>query len=117
MITLKELSESRGPFLSTTFESSIKQDFIGVSCDYFHTDNHEKFLSVESFEKNKIAFGLMFRTFYLDIIGSCNSEKRVIEDQDLFSTSGLDKPYHLPIPLYNYVKNGNSKTDRVQKDQ
>ncbi len=87
--------------------------YVGVSCDYFLTNNQERILSVESFQEKGLACGLMFRTSYLEIIGSYNPQKRVFEDRDLFRRLDHAKIYHLPLPLYNYVKHGKSLTDRV----
>jgi len=87
--------------------------FAGVSCDYFLTDNDERVQSVASFEENGLACGLMLRTSYLEIIGSYNQKKKVFEDQDLFKRIDREKIFHLPVPLYNYVKHGKSLTDRV----
>ncbi len=85
--------------------------YVGASCDYFITDNEERIITKESFKDNGIACGLMFRTSYLEMIGSYNHEKRIFEDKDLFSRIEHEKIYHLPVPLYNYVKHGNSATD------
>jgi glycosyltransferase involved in cell wall biosynthesis len=89
--------------------------YVGVSCDYFLTDNEERIISSESFRENGIACGLMFRTSYLEIIGSYNARKKVFEDKDLFKRIDYNKIYHLPVPLYNYVKHGNSTTDKSKK--
>lgn len=87
--------------------------YVGVSCDYFITDNDERVLSIESFKENGLACGLMLRTSYLERIGSYNKKKKVFEDRDLFERIEKAKIYHLPVPLYNYVKHGESLTDRV----
>lgn len=87
--------------------------YVGVSCDYFMTDNEERIITKESFRDNGIACGLMFRTSYLEIVGSYNHKKRIFEDKDLFSRIDHEKIYHLPVPLYNYVRHGNSVTDNV----
>lgn len=101
------------PFLYMLYNFlKFNPKYVGVSCDYFITDNEERVISPESFKDNGIACGLMFRTSYLEIIGSYNADKRVFEDKDLFSRINGDKIYHLPIPLYNYVKHGNSTTDK-----
>ena len=89
--------------------------YVGVSCDYFVTDNDERVLSVESFRENGLACGLMLRTSYLERIGSYNRTKKVFEDRDLFSRIESGKIYHLPVPLYNYVKHGESLTDRASQ--
>ena len=86
--------------------------YIGVSCDYFLTDNEERILSVESFKDNGVACGLMLRTSVLEIVGSYNKRKKVFEDKDLFQRLAGKKIFHLPVPLYNYVKHGESLTDR-----
>ena len=86
--------------------------YVGVSCDYYKTDNEERIISAESFRRNGLACGIMFRTSYLEVIGSYNPEKKIFEDKDLFKRIDPNKIYHLPIPLYNYVKHGNSITDR-----
>ncbi|HLD82569.1 MAG TPA: glycosyltransferase family 2 protein [Candidatus Omnitrophota bacterium] len=88
--------------------------YVGVSCDYFITDNEERVISVESFRDNGIACGLMFRTSYLEVINSYNPKKRVFEDRDLNKRIDASKIYHLPIPLYNYVRHGNSTTDKYR---
>lgn len=87
-------------------------EYVGVSCDYFFTDNEERIISRQSFKDNGIACGLMFRTSYLEIIGSYNPEKRIFEEKDIFKRIDHKKIYHLPLPLYNYVKHGNSATDK-----
>lgn len=86
--------------------------YVGVSCDYFMTDNDERILSVESFRENGLACGLMLRTSYLERIGSYNRKKKLFEDKDLFHRIERAKIFHLPVPLYNYVKHGASLTDR-----
>ena len=87
--------------------------YVGVSCDYFITDNDERVLSVQSFQEQGLACGLMLRTSYLERIGSYNKKKRVFEDRDLFERIESGKIFHLPVPLYNYVRHGNSVTDRA----
>ena len=86
-------------------------NYVGVSCDYFLTDADERILSVESFQENGLACGLMLRTSYLEGIGSYDPEKRIFEERDLFERMDPSKIYHLPLPLYNYVKHGASLTD------
>ena len=73
------------PFLSMlyTFLRFCPQ-YVGVSCDYYLTDNDERILSVESFRENGLACGMMLRTSYLERIGSYDRKKKVFEDQDLF---------------------------------
>lgn len=88
--------------------------FVAVSCDYFVTDNEERIISAENFKENGIACGLMFRTSYLEVIDSYNPKKRIFEDKDLFKRIDHNKIYHLPVPLYNYVKHGNSTTDKAK---
>ncbi|MFA5260647.1 MAG: glycosyltransferase family A protein [Candidatus Omnitrophota bacterium] len=101
------------PFLYMLYNFlKFNPKYVAVSCDYFITDNEERIISKESFQENGIACGLMFRTSYLEIIGSYNSEKKIFEDKDLFKRIDKDKIYHLPVPLYNYVKHGNSATDK-----
>jgi glycosyltransferase involved in cell wall biosynthesis len=90
-------------------------DYVGVSCDYFLTDNDERVLSVQSFRENGLACGLMLRTSYLERIGSYNRKRKVFEDHDLFKRLEPHKIFHLPVPLYNYVKHGDSLTDRTKK--
>jgi hypothetical protein len=89
--------------------------YVGVSCDYFLTDNDERVLSVQSFQENGLACGLMLRTSYLEIVGSYNKKKKVFEDTDLFHRIEGEKIFHLPVPLYNYVKHGESLTDRSDR--
>ena len=89
--------------------------YVAVSCDYFYTNNEERIIRHESFKDNGIACGLMFRTSYLEIIGSYNADKKVFEDKDLFKRIDPKKIYHMPIPLYNYVKHGKSTTDKYKK--
>jgi glycosyltransferase involved in cell wall biosynthesis len=89
--------------------------YVGVSCDYFITDNDERVMSVESFKENGLACGLMLRTSYLERIGSYNRRMKVFEDRDLFERIDKAKIYHLPVPLYNYVKHGESLTDRTPR--
>ena len=103
------------PFLYMLFNFlKFNPKYVAVSCDYFLTDNEERIIQKESFKENGIACGLMFRTSYLEIIGSYNPKKRVFEDKDLSSRLETDKIYHLPVPLYNYVKHGQSTTDKVK---
>ena len=104
------------PFLYMLYNFlKLSPRHVGVSCDYFLTDNEERILSVQSFEENGLACGLMLRTSYLEIIGSYNKEKKIFEDRDLFSRIDPKKIYHLPLPLYNYVKHGDSLTDRSER--
>ena len=104
------------PFLSMLYNFlKFTPEYVGVSCDYFITNNEEQIISRESFKENGIACGLMFRTSYLEIIGSYNPQKKIFEDKDLFSRIDSKKIYHLPVPLYNYVKHGNSVTDNHNK--
>lgn len=102
------------PFLSMLFSFlRFCPQYVGVSCDYFVTDNDERILSVESFRNNGLACGLMLRTSHLERVGSYNAKKKVFEDHDLFARLDSEKIFHLPVPLYNYVKHGKSLTDRV----
>jgi glycosyltransferase involved in cell wall biosynthesis len=102
------------PFLSMLYNFlRFCPSYVGVSCDYFITDNDERVLSVESFREKGLACGLMLRTSYLERIGSYNKTKKVFEDRDLFARIEKAKIYHLPVPLYNYVKHGQSLTDRA----
>jgi glycosyltransferase involved in cell wall biosynthesis len=104
------------PFLSMLYNFlRFRPDCVGVSCDYFLTDNDERILSVQSFEENGLACGLMLRTSYLERIGSYNRKKKVFEDEDLFRRVDRARVFHLPVPLYNYVKHGNSLTDKVDR--
>ena len=57
----------------------------------------------------------LVRTSYLERIGSYNKKKKVFEDRDLFQRIERDKIFHLPVPLYNYVKHGQSVTDRTKR--
>ena len=99
------------PFLYMLYNFlKFNSNYIAVSCDYFETSNDEKILGIKSFQKNFLACGIMFRTSYLEIIGSYNKEKRLFEDKDLFKRIDKKKIYHLESPLYNYVKHGNSLT-------
>jgi glycosyltransferase involved in cell wall biosynthesis len=101
------------PFLSMLYNFlRFCPQYLGVSCDYFLTDNHERILSVESFKDNGLACGLMLRTSHLEVVGSYNKKKKVFEDHDLFKRLDRAKIFHLPVPLYNYVKHGRSLTDR-----
>ena len=105
------------PFLYMLYNFlRLNPNYIGVSCDYFLTDNNERTISTESFSENLIACGLMFRTSYLEIIGSYNPNKNIFEDKDLFERIDHDKIFHLSVPLYNYVKHGNSSTDIKEKN-
>ena len=102
------------PFLSMLYNFlKFCPTYVGVSCDYFLTDNDERVLSVESFKEQGLACGLMLRTSYLERIGSYNKKKKVFEDRDLFERVEPAKIFHLPVPLYNYVKHGKSLTDRA----
>lgn len=102
------------PFLSMLYNFlRFCPQYIGVSCDYFLTDNHERILSVQSFKENGLACGLMLRTSHLEIVGSYSKRKKVFEDRDLFRRLDRGKIFHLPVPLYNYVRHGKSLTDRA----
>lgn len=104
------------PFLYILFNFlKFNPAYAGVSCDYFLTDNEERILSVQSFEQNGLACGLMLRTSYLEQIGSYNPEKRIFEERDLFERIDRTKLFHLPVPLYNYVKHEDSLTARVSE--
>jgi glycosyltransferase involved in cell wall biosynthesis len=92
-------------------------EYVGVCCDYFITNNEEKIISRESFKEKGLACGLMLLTSYVEIIGSYNPDKKVFEDKDLFERIDHNKIYHLPVPLYSYVKHGNSTTDRYGKEE
>lgn len=101
------------PFLYMLYNFlKFNPNYIAVSCDYFETSNDEKILGVRNFQNNFLACGIMFRTSYLEIIGSYNKDKRIFEDEDLFSRIEKKKIYHLECPLYNYVKHGNSLTSK-----
>lgn len=101
------------PFLYMLYNFlKFNPNYIAVSCDYFETSNDEKILGVKNFQNNFLACGIMFRTSYLEIIGSYNKDKRIFEDEDLFSRIEKKKIYHLECPLYNYVKHGNSLTSK-----
>lgn len=103
------------PFLYMLYNFlKFNPKYVGVSCDYFITDNEERIISVESFKDNGIACGLMFRTSYLEIIGSYNPKAKIFEDKDIFKRIDTDKVFHLSVPLYNYVKHGNSTTDKYK---
>ena len=74
------------PFLYMLYNFlKFNPNYIAVSCDYFETSNDEKILGVKNFQNNFLACGIMFRTSYLEIIGSYNKDKRIFEDEDLFS--------------------------------
>lgn len=104
------------PFLYMLYNFlKLNPTYVGVSCDYFVTDNEERILRVESFADNGLACGLMLRTSYLELIGSYNKKRRVFEDKDLFRRIDPKKVYHLPLPLYNYVRHGKSLTDRLER--
>jgi glycosyltransferase involved in cell wall biosynthesis len=104
------------PFLSMLYNFlKLCPHYVGVSCDYFMTDNDERVLSAESFKEKGLACGLMLRTSYLERIGSYSRKKKVFEDRDLFQRIEREKIYHLPVPLYNYVKHGESVTDRTRR--
>ena len=97
------------PFLYMLYNFlKFNPNYIAVSCDYFETSNDEKILGVKNFQNNFLACGIMFRTSYLEIIGSYNKDKRIFEDEDLFSRIEKKKIY----PLYNYVKHKNSLTSK-----
>lgn len=103
------------PFLSMLYNFlRFCPNYAGVSCDYFLTDNDERILSVESFKENGLACGLMLRTSYLERVGSYNRKKKIFEDHDLFHRIDRTRIFHLPVPLYNYVKHGKSLTDRAR---
>ena len=101
------------PFLYMLYNFlKFNTNYIAVSCDYFVTNNQEKILSIKEFKNDYLACGIMFRTSYLEIIGSYNSKKRIFEDKDLFLRVEKNKIYHLPCPLYNYVKHKKSLTTK-----
>ena len=67
------------PFLYMLYNFlKLVPKYVGVSCDYFITDNEERIISTESFRENGLACGLMFRTSYLEVIGSYNPEKKIL---------------------------------------
>ena len=104
------------PFLSMLYNVlKFCPQYVGVSCDYFVTDNDERVLSAESFHENGLACGLMLRTSYLERIGSYDRKKKVFEDRDLLKRIERAKIFHLPVPLCNYVKHGKSLTDGAQR--
>ena len=104
------------PFLSMLYNClRFCPQYSGVSCDYFVTDNDERVLSVESFREKGLACGLMLRTSYLERIGSYSKKKKVFEDRDLFARIEGAKLFHLPVPLYNYVKHDKSLTHRAKR--
>ncbi len=106
----------QAPFLYMLYNFlRFNPNYLGVSCDYFITTNDERIVSVQSFKEKGIACGLMFRTSYLERIDSYNPKMKIFEDKDLFGRIDKAKIYHLPVPLYNYVKHGNSATDRYKK--
>jgi len=101
------------PFLSMLYNVlRFCPAYVGVSCDYFLTDNDERVSAVQSFKTDWLACGLMLRTSYLEQIGSYNRRKKLFEDKDLFHRMDRARIFHLPVPLYNYVKHGKSLTDR-----
>ena len=103
------------PFLYMLYNFlKFNSKYVAISCDYFLTDNEEKILSIKEFKNNYLACGIMFRTSYLEIIGSYNKKKRIFEDKDLFKRIDKNKIYHLPCPLYNYVQHKNSLTKSKQ---
>lgn len=95
----------------------FNSDYIGVSCDYFVTDNNEKIISRKKFANQTIACGLMLRTSYLEQIGSYNQDKKIFEDEDLFNRLNKKNIFNLPIPLYNYVQHGSSVTHTHKIDE
>ena len=101
------------PFLYMLYNFlKFNPNYVAVSCDYFETSNDEKILDVKKFQTEFLACGIMFRTSYLEIIGSYNKDKRIFEDKDLFSRIERKKIYHLECPLYNYVKHEKSLTSK-----
>jgi GT2 family glycosyltransferase len=101
------------PFLYMLYNFlKFNNKYVAVTCDYYLTDNEERILSVQEFKKNTIACGIMFRTSYLEIIGSYNKSKRIFEDKDLYKRINKNKIYHLPVPLYNYVQHKKSLTSK-----
>jgi GT2 family glycosyltransferase len=101
------------PFLYMLYNFlKFNPNYIGVSCDYYLTDNEERIKKIMKFKYNYIACGLMFRTSYLETIGAYNKSKRIFEDKDLFKRVNKKKIYNLPLPLYNYVKHPNSLTTK-----
>tara|TARA_Y100000590_G_scaffold465931_1_gene639699 strand:- start:4118 stop:4714 length:597 start_codon:yes stop_codon:yes gene_type:complete len=101
------------PFLYMLYNFlKFNSNYIAVSCDYFETDNNEKILGIKNFKNKFLACGIMFRTSYLEIIGSYNRKKRIFEDEDLFRRVEKKKIYHLPLPLYNYVRHRKSLTSK-----
>ena len=100
------------PFLYMLYQYlRLSPEYMGVSCDYFIRDSDERIVSTESFAKTGIACGLMLRTSYLELIGSYTPSKKIFEEIDLFSRLDASKIYHIPLPLYNYVKHEGSLTD------
>ncbi len=99
------------PFLYMLYSFlKFNPSFVGVSCDYFVTDDEERIVSVQSFQQHGIACGLMLRTSYVERIGSYHPEKKIFEEKDLWERIDHSRIYHLPVPLYNYVKHAASLT-------
>ncbi len=101
------------PFLSMLYYFlKFNNKYIGVSCDYFLTNNEEKIIGQKKFKDANLACGIMFKTSYVELLGSYSKKKRIFEDIDLFKRIKKNKIYHLPCPLYNYVKHGKSLTTK-----
>lgn len=88
--------------------------YVGVSCDYFITDNNEKIIDRKKYLNQTIACGLMLRTSYLEQVGSYNKDKKIFEDEDLYKRLDKKLIFNLPIPLYNYVKHNESATNTLK---
>ena len=100
------------PFYICYIISKFNPNYIAVSCDYFETSNDEKILGVKNFQNNFLACGIMFRTSYLEIIGSYNKDKRIFEDEDLFFQNRKEKIYHLGGPYIITLSIKNSLTSK-----
>jgi hypothetical protein len=62
----------------------FRPDYVGVSWDYAFADNDERILSVQSFQGNGRACGMILRISYVERIGSYTLRKKLFEDTDLF---------------------------------
>ncbi len=85
-----------------------------VSVDYVEVDEVGHNLGIQSQELAPIACGIAFKSEVFEIMGFYDERLKVYEEVDFknrFDSEGF-MIKHLNLPLYRYVKHGNSLTSR-----
>lgn len=88
------------------------RDHEAVSVDYLEVDEFGEILGVRSQESSPIACGIAFKSEVFELMGFYNEELRIYEEIEFmnrFNEEGL-RIKRLNLPLYRYVKHGNSLT-------